>query len=85
MARGRFAGLEPPPACESEDPLMSEPCYPVVVETPHGQVQTDFCARESDGPNNVAETLRNAGWIVFRLRFAAGTWIAHVINSKRSA
>jgi hypothetical protein len=42
-------------------------------------------ARETDGPRTVAETLRNAGWIVFRLRFAAGTWIAHVINSKRSA
>jgi len=64
---------------------MSEACYPVVVETPHGQVQADFCVRESDGPHTVAETLRNAGWIVFRLHFAAGTWIAHVINSKRSA
>jgi hypothetical protein len=64
---------------------MSEARYPVVVETPHGQVQADFCARETDGPRTVAETLRNAGWIVFRLRFAAGTWIAHVINSKRSA
>jgi len=64
---------------------MSEACYPVVVETPHGQVQADFCVRASDGPHTVAETLRNAGWIVFRLRFAAGTWIAHVINSKRSA
>jgi len=55
------------------------------VETPHGQVQADFCVRASDGPHTVAETLRNAGWIVFRLHFAAGTWIAHVINSKRSA
>ena len=64
---------------------MSEAFYPVVVETPHGRIQTDFCARASDGPHAVAETLRDAGWMVFRLRFAAGTWIAHVINSKRSA
>ena len=63
---------------------MSEARYPVVVETPHGPVQADFCVRESDGPHTVAETLRNAGWIVFRLRFAAGTWIAQVINSKRA-
>ena len=40
---------------------MSEACYPVVVETPHGQVQADFCVRASDGPHTVAETLRNAG------------------------
>jgi hypothetical protein len=64
---------------------MSEAYYPIVVETPHGQVRADVCARASDGPQTVAKTLRNAGWIVFRLRFAAGTWIAHVINSKRTA
>jgi hypothetical protein len=64
---------------------MSEASYPVVVETPHGQIQTDVRARASDGPHTVAETLRNAGWMVFRVRFAAGTWIAHVINSKRVA
>jgi len=61
--------------------------YPVLVETSRGRAQAGFSLPGNAAPVDVSLTLREKGWMAYRIRFdhATTAWIATVMAWKQAA
>lgn len=66
---------------------MRQRRFPVLLDTARGRVRAGFSAPANEEPVRIAMKLRERGRTAYRVRFdfAAGAWIASVIDWKRAA